>query len=182
MTEPVADRAEGASLADLAAVHRPVAYRIALGVLGEPDAAEDVAQDMLVRLTAALPGFRGDAELKTWVYRVTLNLCRDQLRRRRRRAGDVRIDDAGGRPELVREDRPERAVDIERARAAITTALDLLPEEQKEVLMLRYVADLPYAEIARVTETAQGTVASRVFRALRRLGEELDPRHLEVLR
>lgn len=177
-----AGRGEAGAFEQLAATHRPIAYRIALGILGEPDAAEDVAQDALVRLSAALPGFRAHGELKTWVYRVTLNLCRDQLRRQRRRAGDMELEAARQHPELTSEEQPERAVDFERARAAVSTAMDRLPAEQKEVLMLRFAADLPYAEIARVTRTAQGTVASRVFRALRRLGEELDPRHMEVLR
>ena len=58
----------------LAEVHRPEALRLALALLGDAEAAEDIAQELLIRLSAALPGFRGDSELKTWVYRVTLNL------------------------------------------------------------------------------------------------------------
>jgi len=165
----------------LAARHRPSAVRLARTLLGEEDAAEDVAQELLIRLATALVGFRREAELSTWVYRVTLNLCRDHLRRVRRRAADVALDDAHHAPGLTTHTYPEEAVDSERARSAVRAALEMLPEDQKEAVMLRYAADLSYKEIARMTDTPQGTVASRVFRALKRLGQELEPRHLEVL-
>jgi RNA polymerase sigma-70 factor (ECF subfamily) len=186
LKEPVlidrAVRGERAAFESLAATQRAAAYRIAMGLLDDADAAEDVAQDLLLRLATALPGFADESELKPWVYRVTVNLCRDRLRQSRRRAGDVPIESAVGLPSLSSEQPAEQAVDLERAGAAVAQALARLPGDQKEVLVLRYVAGLSYAEIARVTGSAQGTVASRVFRALKRLGEDLDPRHLEVLK
>lgn len=174
--EPDADVLNG-----LVAAHRADAYRLARAVLGDPDAAEDVAQDVSVRLTAALPGFERGADLNGWVYRVTMNRCRDLLRHGRRRAADIRVDVAGDHPGLASETDPGRMVDAEWARAAVTRAMERLSEEHQQVLTLRYVAGLPYAEIARITSTPQGTVASRVFRALRMLGDHLDRRHLEVL-
>ena len=176
-----ASRGEVEAQDRLARLFRPVAYRIAFGMLGDPDAADDVAQDALVRLSAALPGFVGAEDLRPWVYRVTVNLCRDQLRRRKRRSRDVSVESVS-EARLVLESTPETTVDRERARAAVTAALDRLPDESRQVLELRYLVGLPYHEIARVTKTAQGTIASRVFRALRRLGEEIDPLHLEVLK
>lgn len=154
---------------------------MARAVLGDDDAAEDVAQELLIRLTAALPGFRGDAELSTWVYRVTLNLCRDQLRRTRRRAGDVSLDEAASEPALTTRSDFGAEVDAARTRVAVREAVERLPEAQRELVLLRYVAGLPYREIARITGTPQGTVASRVFRALKSLGEDLEGRHLEVV-
>jgi RNA polymerase sigma-70 factor (ECF subfamily) len=165
----------------LAARHRPSALRIARTLLGDDDAAEDVAQELLIRLAAALPAFRGDAELSTWAYRVTLNLVRDHLRRVRRRASEVDVDQLRHAPGLTVEPSPDRDVDSERARSAVRAALETLPADQKEAIMLRYAADLSYKEIARMTDTPQGTVASRVFRALKRLGQEVEPLHLEVL-
>jgi RNA polymerase sigma-70 factor (ECF subfamily) len=179
------DRATGGeadALDALARKHRPAVRRTALAVLGDEDAAEDVAQDAMIRMQASLPGFRGEAELGTWLYRVTLNLCQDHLRRTRRRRGDVPLHDAPSSPAFRREERPDETVDRERARAAVRAALAALPEDQREVLTLRYMADLSYAEIARITATPQGTVASRVFRALVRLGQDLEPRHLEVIK
>jgi RNA polymerase sigma-70 factor, ECF subfamily len=174
-------RGEPDALNTLAATYRPIVYRIAVGILGDPDAAEDVAQDALLRLHAALPGLPSNAELKPWVYRVSVNLCRDQLRRRVRQSRNLTIDAAVHRADLATVERPDQTVDAERARAAVAEAMNRLSDEHREVLILRYVVGLPYAEIARSLSTAQGTVASRVFRALRRLGEELDPRHQEIL-
>jgi len=176
-----AARGDAEAFEILAARHRPSAVRLARTLLGDDDAAEDVAQELLLRLAGALAGFRREAGLSTWVYRVTLNLCRDHLRRARRRAADVALDEAGHAPGLTTRAYPEDAVDSERAHTAVRAALETLPEDQKEAIMLRYAADLSYREIARMTDTPQGTVASRVFRALKRLGHELEPRHLEAL-
>ena len=175
-------RGEADALDALAASHRPAVLRTALHLLGDADAAEDVAQETFVRLHAALPGFRGDAELSTWLYRVTLNLCRDHMRRRRRRAHDVPLREAHAAEALHVHERPEESVDGERARAAVRQAIARLPEEQREAVMLRFVSGLSYAEIARVTGSPQGTIASRVFRGLKRLGDDLEPRHLEVVK
>jgi RNA polymerase sigma-70 factor (ECF subfamily) len=171
---------EDQALGVLVAAHRPVVVRTAFHLLGDAELAEDVAQEVFLRLPEALPGFRGDAKLSTWLDRVTLNRCRDQLRRRRRRTLDVHTPTAASL--LATEDHPAHALDTERARAAVLAAVDRLPEDQKEAIMLRYVSDLSYADIARVTSTPQGTVASRVFRGLKRLGEDLDARHLEVVK
>ena len=77
---------------------------------------------------------------------------------------------------------PHDSLDGERAREALLVAIDRLPEDQREVLALRFLSDLPYAEIARITSTPEGTVASRIFRALKRLGSEIEPKHLEIVR
>ena len=150
--------------------------------MGDSEVAEDISQEVLVRLHASLPGLRGDAELSTWLYRVTLNLCRDRMRVAKRRAPHVPVTSALDAAALRTEPSAEEALDGERTRAAVRAAVARLPSEQKEAVSLRYLAELPYAEIARVTGTPQGTIASRVFRALKRLGEELETtRFKEVL-
>lgn len=172
---------EPGAMDQLAAEYRPVARRTALGILGDPDAAEDVAQEAMIRLHSSLPGFRGDADLGTWLHRVTLNLSYDHLRRLRRRRTDVPITEARTTPDPVSVD-PHRSVDGERAREALRVAIDSLPDGLRETLVLRFVSDLSYAEIARVTGTPEGTVASRIYRALRRLGSDMEPKHLEIMR
>lgn len=172
-------RGEPGALNALAAAHRPAVVRIARHILGDPSTAEDVTQDVFVRLQASLPGFRGDAELGTWLYRVTLNLCRDHYRRRKRRPSVPISQGAGPEPRV--DAAAETALDAERTRLAVRAALDRLPDELKEAVLLRYISDLSYAEIARVTAVPAGTVASRIYRGLKRLAEELEPRHLELL-
>lgn len=172
---------EQAAIEKLAAEYRPVARRTAMGLLGDPDAAEDVAQEAMIRMQASLPGFRGDADLGTWLHRVALNLSYDHLRRVRRRHSEVPINEAGATADPAAAD-PHRTVDSERARAALRRAIDTLPDGLRETLVLRFVSELSYAEIARVTGTPEGTVASRIYRALDRLGSELEPKHLEIMR
>ncbi len=169
------------ALESLIVRHRPAVLRIARHLLGDAETAEDVAQDAMLRLQSSLPGFRGDAELGTWLYRVTLNLCRDRQRSRRARAEHIPVTEAVDAPALRTESDSEARVDGERVRAAVRQAIERLPTDQKEVVMLRYIADLSYAEIARITGAPHGTVASRVFRALKRLGEDLGPKHLEMI-
>ena len=176
----LAARGNAEALEALARAHRPSVLRTARHLLGDDDAAEDVAQDAFVRLQNALGGFRAEAELSTWLYRVTLNLCRDHVRRRRRRP-EVPLDAVAHRAESVAAD-PERSVAVGRARRAIEAAIAKLPEDQREVVTLRFVAELRYVEIARVTGLPEGTVASRVFRALQRLSRDLEPIHMEIVR
>lgn len=165
----------------LATRYRPVARRTAYGLIGDADAADDVAQQAMMRLHAALPGFRQASTLSTWLHRVTLNLAYDHLRRVRRRREDVPL---GGAPEVPESESadPHARIDAERARDALDVALERLPDDQREALVLRYMSELSYAEIAAVTGAPAGTVASRIFRALERLGSELEPKHLEILR
>ena len=173
-------RGDAEAMKEIVAVHRPVALRVARALLDESE-AEDVTQEVMVRLASALPGFRGDSALKTWVYRVALNLSRDQLRWWKRRP-NVDLATAGQEGPLITQTDPDRVIATERLRGALSAAIEKLPTPQREAVTLRYISDLSYEEIARITDTPLGTVASRVFRALKRLGEELDPKHLEVLK
>lgn len=161
--------------------HRPAVHRIARSVLGDGVAVDDVTQDVFLRLQRSLGGFRSEAELGTWLYRVTLNACRDHLRRRRRRMQEVDLDDAGAAQALQVEPSGGRSVELEWAREAIERVLQRLPEEQRTAVSLRYFEGLGYAEIALKTGIPQGTIASRVFRALERIGRELEPGLQEIL-
>jgi RNA polymerase sigma-70 factor (ECF subfamily) len=162
------------------AEHRAVALRIAVAVLNDSDAAEDVAQETAVRLVAARPGL-APADVSRWVYRVTINLCRDQLRVRKRRDANVVLSSLPDERTTQPYAQPDRDMDLQDARAALNKAMHSLTPEHRKVLELRYIAGLQFAEIALMTSTAQGTIASRVFRALQRLGDLIDARHMEVL-
>jgi RNA polymerase sigma-70 factor (ECF subfamily) len=174
-------RGDEAALEALVSTYRPRARRTALGLLGDPDGAEDVAQEAMLRMRDALAGFRGDADLGTWVHRIALNLSYDQLRRRRRRHAAEPLEAAAEHADPRTAD-PHTDVDRERARGALQAALNRLPDDQREVLTLRFLSGLSYAEIGRVTGAPPGTVASRIYRALERLGDDIDAKHLEIVR
>ncbi len=165
----------------LATEYRPVAFRTALSILGERDLADDVSQDALIRLRTALPGFRGDADLSTWVYRVALNLSYDLLRRRKRIPSGPPIEELREVP-AGEENDPHATIDAERARRAVNAAIDRLPEALRDPIRLRFVVGMSYRETALALGLPEGTVASRIYRALKRLGSDLETKHLEILR
>lgn len=162
---------DAAALDAIAVAHRARVYRTALHLLGDPDTADDVTQDVFVRLQASLPGFRGESGLGTWLYRVAVNLSLDRLRARRRRTHDLRITPETHHPTLS-VDSTEGEFDRARLSADLRAAIHRLPADQQQVIALRFFDGRSYAEIARLTNLPTGTVASRVFRALARLGAD----------
>lgn len=164
-------RGEPDALDALAALHRPGVVRTATHVLGDRDLADDVAQDVFLRMQAHLPDFRGDAELSTWLHRITVNRCLDQLRAQHRQP-NIPLWDRLDHPALhLDADSPE-TIERQQVQAAVHKAIARLPPEQRIAVTLRYLRGCSYEEIAEATNTPVGTVASRVYRALRRLGQD----------
>lgn len=144
----------------------------AAALIGDPGAAEDVAQEAFVRAWRGLARFRGESSFKTWLYRIATNVARTHLERRSRQARVVSrsLDDEGQSPAAG--EVPSAAPDAEASlvtRETIDRALGELPEELRLALVLRDVEGLEYKEIADLTGAPMGTVESRIFRARRRL-------------
>lgn len=157
--------------------HYDRVYRLALRMLGNAADAEDVAQEAFMKVHRSAPRFRGDSSLSTWIYRITHNVCLDELRRRKRRpliqGLPSSADDApSGEPE---DDgpTPEEAACAADERDRLRQVLESLPIEFRSVLILREVEDLSYDEIASVLKCPIGTVRSRLARARRLLAERL---------
>lgn len=140
--------------------------------LDDAEGAEETAQDVFIALYRSLPGFRGESQLSTWVFKVTLNHCKNHRLYRNRR-GYRRHETIGGKPE---EDAPERqiaddgagtdsAVHRGEAEALVRYALAQLDEEHRQILLLRDVEDLAYEEIGDILDLPRGTVKSRIHRA-----------------
>jgi RNA polymerase sigma-70 factor (ECF subfamily) len=154
------------------------AYRLALRVLGDPDAARDAVQDGFLKAYGSLDRFEGRSSFYTWFYRLVFNLCID-MKRRDRSGRHVEWDD-----EVAREviDDPSAADELAapaaelaraRLREAITAAIELLPDDARRTLLLREVDGLSYAEIAESLDIPKGTVMSRLHHARRRVREIL---------
>ncbi len=157
-------------------------YRVAFRYLNHEADACDVAQEVFLRVHRALPNFRGESSLKTWIYAITANMSRNVLRSRKARA-KVQV--------LVTEDKEdkgpgllERAEDLKSPGAlrsaesaelnrAIQKALQTLPPEYKEAVVLRDLEGLEYEQIAKVLKTGEGTVKSRISRGRALLREAL---------
>jgi RNA polymerase sigma-70 factor, ECF subfamily len=142
---------------------------MALRMVG-PDAAEDVAQQAFVRAWRSLDRFAGRAAFETWLYRIVMNLCFDELRR----AGRYRplpLDETTDR--LIGDEDVavvvEEAVEKRARRAALARALEELPTEDRLLLSLRTGEGLSYDRIAELVGMNPRTVGTRLFRARARL-------------
>lgn len=155
--------------------HQQTVYRFALSILEDPVEAEDAAQDALVAALRHLRSYRGEASITTWLYTITLNLCRKRLNKRRR--GEQLLAVLQGLFHLKGEahERPEEAALREEAQADVLRAVQRLDEKHRLPVLLRYYHDLPVAEIAQILGLSEGTVHSRLFTARERLRAALQP-------
>jgi RNA polymerase sigma-70 factor, ECF subfamily len=146
--------------------HQTRVFNLCLRILGNPDDARDASQETFVTALRKLDQFRGDAAFTTWIHRVAVNACYDELRRQRRRPMLHVVP-----PEEGVRDRafdpgppaPDHADDVAGTLDA-AAALAQVPEDFRVALVLADVQDLAYEEIARILDVPVGTVKSRVHR------------------
>jgi RNA polymerase sigma-70 factor, ECF subfamily len=157
-------------------------YNFVLRQLKAPALAEDVTQEVFMRLVQNAADFKHEARFSTWLYAIARNLCIDQLRRlqhRRHPSLDQPVGESEGRTlgDAVANEHyaasAERAAVGSEVQATIVKAVEALPEDQREVFLLREVADLPFKEIAEITGVPENTVKSRMRYALDRLKQAL---------
>jgi RNA polymerase sigma-70 factor (ECF subfamily) len=143
-------------------------YNISLGMLGNGEDASDVTQEAFLRLHRRLSGFRGDAQFSTWLYRVTVNLCITELRRRGRNRfqflDDLAHDEEGGLPEEPSV-HPDEALMQAEDQKIVHRVLMTLPPDYRAIMVLRHFQQLAYEEIAEVLGLTMSQVKTRLFRA-----------------
>jgi RNA polymerase sigma-70 factor (ECF subfamily) len=165
--------------------HQTPLYNFALRQLRVASVAEDVVQDAFVRVVQNAADFKHEARFTTWLYTIARNLCIDQMRKRALRKHPSLDDPKGGRggeegegPTLGEQTADSRA-SVEREatgtelKERIALAVDALPDDQREVFLMREVANLPFKEIAEITGVPENTVKSRMRYALERLQQAL---------
>jgi RNA polymerase sigma-70 factor, ECF subfamily len=147
------------------------AYAFALRHAGDPDLAQDVCQEALIKAYLALPGFDGRAAFSTWLFRIIYNAFIDHARRRRARAPEEPFPEAGEPPEAGEEAviRFFERLRQEQRDAWLQTGLTRLPPELRSLVLLRDLQGFSYAEIADITGAPVGTVKWRLNRARRLL-------------
>jgi RNA polymerase sigma-70 factor (ECF subfamily) len=148
---------------------------LARSMLRDPTEAQDVVEEALVRAHEAGPTFRGERGVRTWVLRITANLCRDRLRRRRFTAasldGPAPIDDPALRFEPVAD--WDEALDQRVLATRLDVAIARLPEDQREVVVLRHQLGLSYEDMCGTLGVPLGTIKSRLARAVSALREAM---------
>jgi RNA polymerase sigma-70 factor (ECF subfamily) len=169
LTAPSDGRSEAPTLEALVALHGERAVRIASRIVRDRAAAEDIAQEAFAKAWRALPRFRGEAELSTWLYRVVVNEALSHLRRQKLR--DRLLALLGPeRPASAPPPAPDPTL-----RAAIRAALETLSDNERAVFTLIHLEGFPVEETARIRGRAVGTVKSQLHRALAKLRRELAP-------
>lgn len=147
----------------------------AIGMLGRGDDADDVGQETFIRFHRALDSFRGDSSLKTYLVHIAMNLSLNALRRRRRLfARFVSRDETEVDPPAP-DVGPEGEVDASELRAFVRAAVSRLNEKHRAVVVLRMFQDCSTRETARILGVPEGTVLSRLSRALKELESRLEP-------
>ena len=147
---------------------RPI-YALAYRVIGREEDARDVAQETFLRAFRALSGFKGQAKFSSWLYRITLNLCRDWVRKERR-TPIAQTPEGMDLVELAGEGTPTESIEELVARKqlseAVAKAMALLPEDQRTAIILKEYHGLTFQEIADLLDCPLSTVKTRLYQGL----------------
>ena len=159
---------DDAALTRLFERHRHYVFRVAWGVLSEEAAAEDVFQEVFLRMQSGRLTGKPRARFTTWLFRVAINTAREQARARRRVWGHASAED-------VLAARPDETADTERLDRLkdLGRVLATLPIRQREVVVLRFLEGFDTAETAEILGCREGTVKAHLHRATLKLKEDL---------
>ncbi len=155
---------ESSAFGTLVERHQTRVFNLCVRILGNREDAFDAAQETFVAALRKVGQFRGDAAFTTWLHRVAVNVCYDELRKQQRRPmlhvvapGDADEPREPGPPSADHADEVSGTIDV-------AAALTRVPQEFRVALVLADIQDLPYEQIARILEVPVGTVKSRVHR------------------
>lgn len=146
-------------------------FNIALGILKNYDDANDMAQEAFIRIFKSIKSFKGESAFSTWIYRITVNVCLDEFRKRKNKKTfsideDIRFGDSEITREIIDDSpSPDTIVEKNELKKVVHDAISELSEEHQTVIVLRDIQGFSYEEISEMTKTPQGTVKSRISRA-----------------
>jgi len=170
----VVEKLAEADFDQLMRLHQRRVYRLLLGMLRDPEAADSLTQECFLRAWRKRSSFRGEASVATWLLRIAVNLARDHARNRRlafwRRlfAAPAGNDDARARAEALpsRQAGPEQVLLARQELDAVWSVVEALPQQQRAVFLLRFAEEMSLEEIADTLGLRVGSVKSHLFRAL----------------
>lgn len=171
---------ERASSGDAAAfnlllgAHEKQMYAVAMRMCRNREDAQDCLQEAMLRTFRAIGSFKGQSSFSTWLYRITMNTCLDELRRRKNKKS-TSLDgllDVGWSPQDAGES-PEKHAIMSETHAKLNAAIRELPDDMRAAIVLRDIHGLPYEEIAQALNVNVGTIKSRISRGREKLREKL---------
>lgn len=154
----------------LVLTHQNRVYTLCVHMVTDREEAADLAQEAFLKAWRNLSSFQGESSFATWMHRLTTNICLDYLRKQARRQNisvAVSLDDeesTWSEPADHTQD-PQRALEQEERKAALSRALGQLPEHHRRMLLMREVSGMSYQEIADAMDADLGTIKSRIHRA-----------------
>ena len=166
------------AFAALVSAYEGKIYNLALRYLGNREDAMDASQEVFLRVFRFLPGFQEESGFSTWIYRIGVNVCKDMLAKRAKR-GELSLElpdeEEDYRTAEVADSRydPEAIVEQADLRESLAEAIGQLPQQQREMIVLRDIQGLSYEEIGQVLSLEAGTVKSRLSRARENLRKKL---------
>lgn len=161
-------------------------YSLTYRFMGNEEDAYDMAQEAFIKAYRSLPSFKHNSSFGTWLYRVTANVCLDEIRRRKRRIVPLSLDEplAAGDGDEIEKEIPDQSLTADilyeqkEFSEYIQHILNELKPEHRMVIVLRDIMDLSYDEIAKVLHCSLGTVKSRLSRARNEMKKKLIEREL----
>ncbi len=164
--------------------HQHMVYNICYRMSGSRAEAEDITQDVFIKIFHSIEKFRGEAKLSSWIYRIAVNTCLKKQRRKKLEnmlSLEFLFQDKK-KPELPSPDNtPDQQIEISEKEQIVQDAIHQLSKRQKTALILHRYEDLSYDEIATVMEISLSAVESLLHRAKENLAKMLIPRKKELL-
>ena len=169
---------DDAAFSEVVARYKAKIYNYVYRMTGSADDAEDLTQEVFIRMYTSIDSFRGQSSLNTWLFRIAGNLCIDRFRRSKNRVPAYSLDEPLGDDAQTQEVAdetyaPHRLLQNAEMAEQIQTALSKLPEKLRATLLLHDIEGLPYEEIAQIAGCPLGTVKSRLFNARMQLRQHL---------
>lgn len=158
-------RGEAKAFEELVNTYKDMVLNLAVRMTGQSDSAEDIAQEVFLRVWKALPKFRGECKLSTWIYRITINLCIAEGKTALGRSERIPIDEPSllTQPQMRVESDNEYAEEVV-LKERLGPLIAHMPQHYRTAISLYYLKDLSYQEISEIMGVPMGTVKSYLFR------------------
>jgi len=170
----LASKGDAQAFNELMAMHERRMYAVALKTCSNHEDAQDCLQEAMLRIFRSISSFKGQSSFSTWVYRITMNTCLDELRRRKNRPS-TSLDsllDSGWSPSDDR-DSPEKHAIRMTKQQQLRQFIEELPEDMRAAVILRDIEGYSYEDIAGMLNANVGTIKSRISRGREKLREKI---------
>ncbi|MFV0545038.1 MAG: RNA polymerase sigma factor [Bacteroides sp.] len=173
----MSNKAEHITFEKIVREYHPMVFRTALGFVHNKEDAEDLTQEAFLRAYRAWGHFRGDAEVSTWLYRITINLSLNYINIKNRK-GWLQLGEEAVRKLLNLESdgcNPQEELEQQESERRVAAAIDSLPDKQRTAFVLLRYEELPQKEVAQIMGVSEGAVEQLLIRAKTNLQKKLTP-------